>query len=104
MTQEELTPREWLKHYKNKLDSSNETYRPNGFKIIGKQLKAIEIISKKGLNTNELFMIKKNMSWVDYVDLFCELYYGDEDMTKNLKTKREWAILKGAFYDNRRKN
>ena len=49
-------------------------------------------------------MIKKKTTWTEYIEIMQELYYGDEDMKRNLKTRGEWNILKRVFYDNRRKN
>lgn len=38
---------EWLNYYKKKLQESNITFRPSGFEIIEKDLKAFEIIKKR---------------------------------------------------------
>lgn len=38
----ELTPLEWLNYYKNKLQNSSQTFRPNGFDIIETALKEKE--------------------------------------------------------------
>ena len=57
MNNKELTPLEWLNYYKNKLQSSSQTFRPDGFDIIESALKrnnkiekALKIIVKKKVN------------------------------------------------------
>ena len=48
----ELTPLEWLNHYKNKLQSSCQTFRPNGFVIIETVLKNYEELTSKPVILN----------------------------------------------------
>jgi len=50
----ELSPLGWLNYYKNKLQSSSQTFRPNGFDIIETALKGIEIIKDKRVNLEYL--------------------------------------------------
>lgn len=37
---------EWLNYYKEKLQESHQTFRPNGFDMIEKSLNALEVIKK----------------------------------------------------------
>ena len=76
-----MTSIEWLKHYENKIRESHQTFRPNGFEIIEKELKALEIIKK----------IVKIVDYSDHtiVDGNLVILQGGE-----IKSKEEYDLLK----------
>ena len=59
--------------------------------------KVLRIIVEKGLSLNELWFIKQNKSWEEYTETMKEIYFDDECVEKNLKTKGEYELLKEYF-------
>ena len=62
-----------------------------------KIISAIDIVKEKGLSTNELWFIKNDKSFEEYTETLKELYWGDEDLDKRLKTEEEYTLLKEIF-------
>ena len=58
------------------------------------EIMAFEIVKEKGLSTNELWFIKAGKSWEEYTETMKEIYYDDESVENNLKTKGEYELLK----------
>jgi hypothetical protein len=67
--------------------------------LVVKELRALEIIDKKGLSTNELWFIKNDKSFEEYTETLKELYWGDEALDKWLKTEDEFKLLREVFYE-----
>ena len=64
--------------------------------IKNKQDKILRIIKEKGLERNEILLIKEN-NFADYMEVMTQLYWGDETLPKKLKTKAEFNLLKEWF-------
>lgn len=73
----ELTPLEWLRYYKKKLQTSGQTIRPNGFDIIEKELE-----ENDELRTHNYELLKET-----------EYYYNERNEYKRvLKIIREKRV------------
>ena len=53
----------------------------------------LRIIKEKGLEQNEILLIKEN-DFADYMAVMTQLYWGDETLSKKLKTQAEFDLLK----------
>lgn len=63
--------------------------------VIEKTLKAFEIIKKKGLTKNEIFMIKMSYPYNEFKETTTDLYgVGYSEYSLLLKTKEEYELLK----------
>lgn len=102
----ELTPLEWLNYYKNKLQVSGQTIRPNGFDIIENALKDYErrlALAKEYKDVNNvakrlkaLEIIKEKVlgKWLEYYKDYKT--YDNETRFNFLPTlsKEEYDLLK----------
>ena len=85
---------EYLKEVKNMDDFYKKNNAIIDYELIGKKLKAFEIIKKKGLSVNDIAFIRNKESWETYIETMKQLYYGDEHLDKVLKTQEEYDLLK----------
>ena len=67
-------------------------------KQLNKLFPIIKIIKEKGLEKNEILLIARN-DFADYMTVMVELYWGDENLSKRLKTKEEFDLLAEYFSD-----
>lgn len=67
MKSKELTPLEWLNYYKNKLQSSGQTIRPNGFDIIETALKDYEKKTKLAKEYKDINNVMKRLKTLEII-------------------------------------
>lgn len=62
-----------------------------------RKARAFDVIKEKGLSTDELWFIKNDKPFGEYVETLRELNYGDETLEERLKTEDEFYSLKRAM-------
>lgn len=62
-----------------------------------RKARAFDIIKEKGLSTDELWFIKNDKPFEEYVETLRELNYGDDTLEERLKTEDEFYSLKRAM-------
>ena len=63
-----MTSKEWLECYENKIRESHQTFRPNGFEIIKKELEALRIMLHSCPSAEHLKMIEQSKDYEEYLE------------------------------------
>lgn len=86
-----MNSKEWLNHYRKKLQESHQTFRPNGFDILGNDLEILELIKR---DPGELAFVVDAVDYDDYVRTYTEIGGSPEDA---VYTKEEFTTLRSYF-------